>query len=209
MKKRTIVIIPVKDLSHTKSRLSRVLTLDQRQALTFCILSRTIQIAKCAGHIDSVLIITPDEDVLAFVKTLGVQGMKEKTKGLNQALLGATYWAIDHDFETVLVLPADIPFVSRKDIESIMMMARREERMVVIAPDTDKIGTNALLVKPPGILKYSFGVNSFQRHRQQALAQNLKVKVYSSVTVAFDLDTAEEYRLLVEKKTCLSESPLA
>jgi 2-phospho-L-lactate/phosphoenolpyruvate guanylyltransferase len=208
MKKRTLVIIPVKDLSHTKSRLSRVLTLHQRQALTLSILSRTIQIAQCADHVDNVLVITPDEDVLAFVKTLGIQRMKEKTKGLNQALRGTTYWAIDHDFETILVLPADIPFLNKEDIESLIMMAINEERIVVIAPDTDKRGTNALLMKPPGILKYSFGVNSFQRHQQQALAQNLKVKIYSSISVAFDLDTAKEYQLLVEKKLCLSESPL-
>jgi 2-phospho-L-lactate/phosphoenolpyruvate guanylyltransferase len=198
--KQVLVVIPVKDLKQTKSRLRPVLSLLERQALTLRILWKTIQTLKSSVSVESILVLTPDEHVLSFAKVLGVQGLKEKTKGLNQALREAARWAIDHDFGATLVVPSDIPYINKVDIELIRSMAMRKERLMVIAPNRNGRGTNVLLMKPPGILKYSFGVNSFERHRQEAMARNVEIEIYSSASVAFDLDTSEEYRLLLEKE---------
>ena len=200
MKTSVLAIIPVKSLSSTKSRLRTVLNLQERQVFTLNILSRTIQTLKSLDKDQRILVLTPDDRVLSLVKGLGAIGLKDGGKGLNLALEQGTRWAIDQGFEAILILPCDIPFLDSKDIKTILGMGAEGERVVVIAPNKGKNGTNALFVKPPGILKYSFGVNSFERHRQQAIAQNVKFEVYSSASAAFDLDTSEEYRLLLEKE---------
>jgi 2-phospho-L-lactate guanylyltransferase len=197
MKTRMLAIIPVKDLNHTKSRLKPVLTLAERQALTLHILSGTIQALKASDKVQCILVLTPDDRVLSFVKGLGVMGLKDDGRGLNQALRQATRWAIDHDFEAILILPCDIPFLDSEDIKTIRGMGVEGERVVVIAPNEGKNGTNALFVKPPGILRYSFGIDSFTRYQEHAFAQHFKVKVYSSLSIGFDLDDPEQYRFLV------------
>ncbi len=95
LEKEVLVVIPVKDLKQTKSRLRPVLSLLERQALTLRILWRTIQTLKSSVPIGSILVLTPDEHVLSFAKVLGVQGLKEKMNGLNQALREAARWAIE------------------------------------------------------------------------------------------------------------------
>lgn len=197
MKTRILAVIPVKNLSSTKSRLRPVLSLSERQALTLHILSRTIQTLKSSDKVQCILVLTPDDRVLSFAKGLSVIGLKYDGKGLNLALRQATRWGIDQGFEAILILPCDIPFLNSEDIKTILGMGVKGERVVVIAPNEGKNGTNALFVKPPGILRYSFGIDSFTRHQEYAFAQHLKVRVYSSLSIGFDLDDPEQYRFLV------------
>lgn len=200
MIKKVLAIIPVKSLSSTKSRLRTVLNLQERQAFTLNILSRTIQTLKSLDKDPYILVLTPDDRVLSFVKGLRVIGLKEEGKGLNLALGKATRWAMDQGFKAILILPCDIPFLNSEDIKTILKMGVEEERIVVIAPNKGKNGTNALFVKPPGILKYCFGIDSFRRHQENAFAQHLKVDVYSSLSIGFDLDNPEQYRCLMGER---------
>jgi 2-phospho-L-lactate/phosphoenolpyruvate guanylyltransferase len=193
-----VAVLPVKELKHTKSRLSAVLSPSERRRLTLTLLVRTITTLKSAG-VGSILVLSPDEQVLSLAKTFEVKTLREKRKGLNRALMEATDWAADHRFAAILVLPSDLPFINQRDVRAILNMADGNRRIVVIAPDRERKGTNALLVKPPGLLRYSFGAESFQIHRRQALEQNLKCRVYSSPSVAMDVDTPRMCRLLLKK----------
>ncbi|MFB3886253.1 MAG: 2-phospho-L-lactate guanylyltransferase [Thermodesulfobacteriota bacterium] len=199
MKRKILGIIPVKDLDHTKSRLSSVLTLAERQALTLRILFKTIQAIESSGKVHEVLVLTPDDRVLSFAKGLHLLSLKDHGRGLNQALRKATSWAIDHHFGAILVLPCDLPFLGREDIEGITRMGAAEDRVVVIAPDEERNGTNGLFMTPPGILGYCFGVDSFSRHQDQAFTRRVKVRIYSSPSIGFDLDFPEQCRFLVGK----------
>ena len=50
--------------------------------------------------------------------------------------------------------------------------------LVVLAPDRHDQGTNALLLRPPGILPFQFGQESFPRHVALAQARAAEVLVY-------------------------------
>jgi 2-phospho-L-lactate/phosphoenolpyruvate guanylyltransferase len=195
MTKNILAIIPVKGLDRTKSRLSGALSLSERRAFTLDILSRTVQLLHSSDSVERVLVLTPDDQVLSHAKDLGALGLKEKGTGLNRALTQATLWSIDQKFGAVLVIPCDLPLLSRRDIENISGLGVEEEKIVIVAPNGDRSGTNALLVKPPGILKYSFGAGSFSRHQSDAFEGQVKVKVYSSPSIEFDLDRPEQCRL--------------
>ena len=186
-------IIPVKDLNHTKTRLEPILGLDERQALTLRILARTIGILKSSERVRTILVSSPDPGVLALVKGWGALGLRENGAGLNQALQEATRWSLLHGFDALLIIPSDIPFLQQEDIEAILSMGSEEGKVVVLSPDNERCGTNALFVKPPGILTYSFGSDSFTRHQGEALHQRVPVRVYSSLSIGFDLDSPEQY----------------
>ena len=147
-----------------------------------------------------ILVVTPDHSVLSLANVQGVMALKEKRAGLNNALQQATVWCQKKDFDALLILPSDIPFIQTKDIKAIIDIGMDERTVVVISPDNERSGTNALLVKPPGILNYSFGLDSYHIHRKQVLAARHKLKVYFSKSIGFDIDYPEHYDILCKTK---------
>jgi 2-phospho-L-lactate guanylyltransferase len=69
---------------------------------------------------------------------------------------------------------------------------------VVIAPDGARSGTNALLIRPPEVLPFSFGVDSFDAHLGAARTRGLDIRVCERSHLAFDLDSAEDLARLKE-----------
>ena len=49
-------------------------------------------------------------------------------------------------------------------------------------------GTNALLVRPPGALRYQFGPGSFERHCEQARQLGMAWHVHRSTRLGLDVD---------------------
>ena len=59
---------------------------------------------------------------------------------------------------------------------------------MVLAADRHGSGTNALFVRPPGLLRYRFGGSSLAAHQEQARVQGVSVRVYRLPGVEFDVD---------------------
>ena len=73
---------------------------------------------------------------------------------------------------------------------------------VVIAPDRHEVGTNLLLVRPPGFIEYAYGENSFAEHQELAIAANAHLHIHYSDRVGLDIDTPEDltfYRELAKR----------
>jgi 2-phospho-L-lactate guanylyltransferase len=66
----------------------------------------------------------------------------------------------------------------------------------VIAPDRRKEGTNGLLISPAGLIDYQFGLNSFQKHIEQAQKYHIQVEVCEHSSLELDLDLPEDLDLL-------------
>ena len=75
-----------------------------------------------------------------------------------------------------------------------------EESSVVISPDRDRTGTNALLLRPPDALPFAFGIGSYEAHVRAARERDLDVRVCERSHLAFDLDTADDLARLKEKE---------
>jgi 2-phospho-L-lactate guanylyltransferase len=182
----------VKDLDHTKTRLSSVLDLEARQALTLRVLDQTLRVLRSCRAITDILVLTPDDRVLSFATRRNVRTLREEGRGLNEAMEQATLWAMDGRYDALLILPADLPSLMEQDVEAMITLGRNEERIVVIAPNEGRNGTNGLFIRPPGILRYCFGPESFLRHQGQASTQHFELKVYASPSIGFDLDDPEQ-----------------
>jgi len=195
----TLAILPVKDLSQSKSRLSHEINRQQRESLSFNLLGRTLGILKSAKGVDGIMLISRDARVRSLAEIENVLFLQEKGGGLNQALEQATGWSIAQQFSAILILPVDIPFLAKEDIDSITAMGKGKREMVIIAPDQERQGTNALLVKPPGSLQYQFGPGSFRRHWQQAQERHIENRIYYSARIGFDVDFPSQYRAMVRE----------
>jgi 2-phospho-L-lactate guanylyltransferase len=66
---------------------------------------------------------------------------------------------------------------------------------VVIAPDRHGEGTNALLIRPPGVITFAFGESSAAVHAAAATAAACAVRWYHSDSISLDLDIPDDYEL--------------
>jgi len=189
-------IVPVKPLRRGKSRLSGVLSDDQRAALNKKLLIHTLNTITPLPELAQVLVVSRDPEALAIARAQGARTVLEDgTPHLNIAITRATAVASMYNAAGVLILPADLPQMVPEDV-TVMVKAASSSPAVVIAPDHRRQGTNALLVKPAGLLKYSFGENSFQRHIAQAEEKGAKVSVIELPSLARDVDYPEDLAFL-------------
>ena len=186
-------IVPVKPLRHAKSRLSSLLTPEQRYQLAQAMFRHVLSVVMQAAPVMGALVISRDTKALAIARELGAKTLQEGAdSNLNPALLRATLVAQSWRAEAALVLPADLPFITVEDVESIASLST--ERSIVIAADSEQDGTNALLTRPPGIIDYAYGAGSYARHIQRAESAGIEVLRYDSPRTLLDIDVLEDLR---------------
>ncbi len=202
-------IVPVKPLRRGKSRLSGVLSDDERAALNKKLLIHTMKTITHLPELEQVLVVSRDPEALAIARFHGARTVLEDgTPHLNVAITRATAVAMMYSAAGVLILPADLPQMTEEDVR-VMVKAASTSPSVAIAPDHRRQGTNALLVRPPGLLKYSFGENSFSKHISQAKEKGAKVEVIELPSLARDVDYPEDLSFLngqIEEWTQADES---
>ncbi|MEW6240893.1 MAG: NTP transferase domain-containing protein, partial [Chloroflexota bacterium] len=98
----------------------------------------------------------------------------------------------------VLVLPADLPLLTREDIQSLLEHATNPP-VVVIAPDRHQKGTNALLISPSGLIEYDFGENSFKRHCERAKKAGARLEIVNLPSLGLDLDLPADLDIVLEQ----------
>ena len=145
--------------------------------------------------IDRIVVIGSDEAVEKVSKSFGAKFLKETQQGLNEALHQATDWCLQNGADLVLVLPADIPLVTAKDINQLIRLTHNDS--VVISPSSNG-GTNALLQAPPKMLPLCFGPDSFEKHVENGLAKGIQFKIYVSSGIMLDIDSDKDLKQLIE-----------
>ena len=189
-------IVPVKPLRRGKSRLSSVLSEEDRAQLNQRLLLRTVDILKEIPELVEVLVVSRDPHALALAREHGARTLQEDgAPKLNLALQRATVVAKNYMAESVLILPADLPQVSKKDVLA-MLEAGREAPAVVIAPDHHREGTNALYINPAGLIEYDFGPGSFERHCERARLAEANLIILDLSSLARDVDVPEDLGFL-------------
>ena len=186
-------IIPVKPLKNAKSRLSPVLTSGQRYEFAQAMFRHVLSVVTTVSYITGVVVISRDTKALSIAREMGAKTIQESmVSDLNPALLRATAVVRSWRADGVLILPADLPFVNVDDIKAMVRLGNQDVPSIVIATDDEGDGTNALLVRPPGIIEYSYGRGSFQQHIESAHHAGASVISYYSDRLALDIDVPED-----------------
>lgn len=186
-----MAIVPVKPLADAKTRLAGALNEQARVMLAKRLLERTLMKLSRARGIDRVVVISRDDMVLHLARKHGAWSIVETHADLNRALEQATQVCAANGAQAVLVVPADLPRLRVRDIETMVALGERAPCMV-IAPAQRDGGTNALLVNPARWASFQFGDDSFTKHCEKAQGAGLQILRYDSDTITFDLDVPED-----------------
>ncbi|MGI8588040.1 MAG: 2-phospho-L-lactate guanylyltransferase [Chloroflexia bacterium] len=185
-------VVPVKTLREAKSRLGPVLSEADRAALAEKMMRGVLLALAESGAVTASAVVSPDPRALEIAWSAGAVPLREEASGLNAALEQARRWALAGGATALLVLLADLPLLRGAEIAALTALAEGPCPCVVLAPDRHGRGTNALLLRPPAAIPFSFGPDSYARHCAAALATGITPAVYRSPGTAFDLDTPSD-----------------
>ncbi len=189
-------IVPVKPLRRGKSRLAGVMSADERADLNQYLLEHTIHILNQVEGIESILVVSRDTEALSIARDLGARTVQENgSPDLNIALTRATEVAKSYATRGVLIIPADLPRLDVEDIEALLAY-REDPPVVVVAPDREKKGTNALFICPAGLIEYDYGEDSFDKHCRRAEQAGARLEICDLPSLALDLDEPDDLALM-------------
>lgn len=189
------VIVPVKPLRRSKSKLTSILSEEDRAILNLKMYENTLKVLKEITIPHQVLVVSKDSSVLSFARSYNAKTLQEDgDSGLNLALKKAIQVIKAYAAQSVLILPADLPFITKEDIEGVMEYSVGYSFML-ISPDRKMSGTNLLFMSPPDLIEFSYGPGSFERHVRQAQTQNAHLEVRKFNSAELDIDSPEDFEL--------------
>ncbi len=198
LRARVRVAVPAKALGRGKSRLSGILGARERRALNAFFLRRTLATARRAAP-GRVLAVSDGADALALARALGADALAAPGRGLNRALGRALRAARAGGAAALLVLPADLPFLSPADVR-LLLAAGARRGAAPIARDRAGHGTNALLVPAVRAFRFRFGADSAAAHEREARRRGLRPVFVDRPGLAFDVDIPADYAAFAARR---------
>src|SRR5436309_3503188 len=119
MDESLLAVVPIKPLREGKQRLAHVLDDEARMELSRALLIRTLKVLTSARRVSRVVTVSRDREILRLARRERAWGMLETHRGLNEALEQATRVALANGVRALLIVPADLPGLTTKDIERI------------------------------------------------------------------------------------------
>lgn len=194
------VVIPVKPFAYAKQRLSAVLTDAERATLARIMLKDLLTtLGGCQG-LAGVLLVSQEVTVPALAREFGALALYEEGRGLSRAVSQAGSYLAARGESRMLMLPGDVPLATTSEIETIVRQHQATPLITIVA-DREGFGTNALAVSSPTLMDFHFGRESFQAHCLAAATAGAKVQVLALPGLAFDIDTADDLRDLMNYDT--------
>jgi 2-phospho-L-lactate guanylyltransferase len=189
-------IVPVKPLKRGKSRLSSILSEEERTSLNTSMLVNTLKTLRDVNEIDTILVVSRDPSALAIARDYSAKTVLEDgNPDLNTALRRASTVARAYLANEILVLPADLPLIRSEDIRSFIGFSKKPPE-VIIAPDRRRDGTNALFINPADLIEFYYGPGSFEIHKECASKVHARIKIIETEILGLDLDLPEDFELL-------------
>ncbi len=192
---RVTALIPVKGFRNAKQRLSPLLTRGERETLAELMFRDVLGQVLRARNLLETVVVTGNEKVSDIAQSLGARVIRQQDeKGETDAVDFARIELKAMGREAILIVPGDMPLVRSEDIEGLVTEIPKDARppFALLVPSHDRLGTNALLLAPPDIIKLRFGYDSFRYHLGQVSAQGLPLRFIENERIALDIDEPKD-----------------
>ncbi len=184
-------VMPVKHLSHAKSRLAASLGA-YRTEFAKSLFLHTLNAVQSSGVFDGILVVTPDAQVSACAISAGARIVADHGASLNEACsLGlSASRSLGADF--TVVVHADLALLRADDIAQLLaeyrsVFEKAHTPLVGLVRCKDGDGTNIVVCPRASPFVPLFGPQSFAHH-----AANTPHCELVNANAAFDIDTAED-----------------
>jgi 2-phospho-L-lactate guanylyltransferase len=189
--------------------LSPLLDVTERELLAEAMFRDVLRHVLRARGLSASYVVTGDDHVTAIAVTFGARVIREKSeKGETEAVDFARLELARIGCEAVLIVPGDLPLVRSEDIEQIVghLPPQASAPFALLVPSHDRLGTNALLLAPPDVIKLRFGHDSFTYHMSQTSARGLPLRFLDNERIALDIDEPKDLERFLAFGDTTSES---
>jgi 2-phospho-L-lactate guanylyltransferase len=191
-----VILVPVKNLSGAKQRLSSLLDQKSRTELAQAMLHDVLSTLAAWTNRPDVAIVSSDPFATKLAREYEFEIIPDPANpGETGAIEMATQICVDRGVASTLVIPADIPLIQSWELAEILKQAPAEGSVLV--PAADGRGTNAAYRSPAGLFPLRFGNDSFKPHHAAAQATNKPCVVLRLPGIAVDVDSPEDLQHLV------------
>ncbi len=185
------IIVPHRGLEAAKTRLATSLAPEERMLLASQLLQRVLKVAREVTP--DVVVISPSRALAEIVEPSGARLLVQRGLGLNEGLEQARFDALVDDMDMLIVLHGDLPNLQPEDVRTLIdALPDGDTAAVTIAPDRAGTGTNGLVLRPPGVIRFRFGLGSFAAHVEEVGRAGVPLVAVNRAGLAFDLDTPED-----------------
>ena len=193
---RKYAIIPIREFSNTKLRLSRVLSSNQRSELSIALISRVVSTLELS-KIKSVIVVASNrEEASSSIRGLSskVRVIKETVPhgGVNSAMNDGIQLAQNEGASTVVLLPSDLPIINHSKVDEAVGLLNDFD--LIINPSSKKDGTNLLEFAPENQFCLHYDDDSYSKHLNQALKEGLSFRSLDWPEFSVDMDTEEDLK---------------
>jgi 2-phospho-L-lactate/phosphoenolpyruvate guanylyltransferase len=179
------VLVPVKRLEGAKSRLADVLSPDERTRLVLEMLAVVLGAVQNAA-VGPVTVVSSEP-----LEIDGLPRFDDRGLPWNDALAAAVREVVTEP--SVAVVAGDLPRLRAEEVRGLV--AAMPERGLAVARAKDG-GTNAVAMRPPGIVATHFGEPaSAAVHMDAGTRAGVEAVLLDLEGLAFDVDTAEDLAL--------------
>lgn len=184
----TWAVVPARSFVSGKSRLAAV-TRNGRGDVARALFDRVVTTTLRAAAVDGVLVATDGDDVALAAREHGAMALRDAPTGTFAGIIDRALAVLaGRGAARAVVVMADLPLIGPYHVDDVCSALDGAD--LVLAPDRDQLGTNALALRLPAAVPTRFGHrDSFSRHLVSAAAANLRVAMVRAHGLAFDLDT--------------------
>ena len=193
-------LIPVKGFRNAKQRLSPLLDAEEREQFAEIMFRDVLKQATRARGLAETVVVTGDDKVARIASSLGARVIREEVENGETCAVDFARqqlkWA---GHEAVLIVPGDLPLMRAEDLEQVLAQVPEEASapFALLVPSHDRMGTNALLLAPPDVIKLRFGYDSFSYHMSQVSAQGLPMRFFENERIGLDVDDPKDLERLL------------
>ncbi len=197
--KTTCAVLPVKPFGDAKERLATGLGSDQRRMIAEAMVRDVLAALANSQALDALVVVSAEPRIAELAGGVADAILEDDLSGHSEAAKLGAAWAIEHGFDTVVMLPGDCPLLDPVELDATLERFHLDRMQLAVVPDRMGSGTNALVISPPDAIAPSFGPDSRQRHLALGLAASLRTIAVEVPTLALDLDTSDDLLELAEQ----------
>jgi 2-phospho-L-lactate guanylyltransferase len=193
-----MILVPIKNLTSAKQRLSSILSPEQRFELAQAMCEDVLQTLAHWRNRPPVAVVTNDPFARDMAMLFNFEVIVDDNSGETGAIEMATAVCKSRGANATLVIPADIPLIEGSELQQIADSASAGSHVsgklggAVLVPDAAGRGTNAAWRSPADLFPLRFGNDSFLPHLASAKATGLPCIVLELPGIARDVDRPED-----------------
>jgi 2-phospho-L-lactate/phosphoenolpyruvate guanylyltransferase len=188
-------VVPLKEFSRAKQRLSGLLNSDERRGLARAMVQDVLAALRATREVDGILLVSREPEAAALAGAFGAELFREPRRAdLSEAVQAAGgYLVAQHRVTGTMIVPADVPLAMPGDFRAVL----EGHQQLTLVPDAGSDGTNCIVSSPPNLIRYQFDGHSFRPHVEAAYAIGTTPRICQRRNLELDIDTPTDLARLL------------